>query len=743
MIEIVHEGGEPRKPSQTVMMIRSSGVKIVEQSTSEKSVLKSSERSSEPSVIVKKGSSSDVVAKQERMKVVVPEVANKPVVIMEGTRIGHVIVKPVTQLPIVNYRAIPWNYERVTVTYKGKEIKEEICETQGLTRSGRCFSLEELRKAKISKDNLVLVKKAVTKEEVEEFLRKMKPVSLPENLGTFGLGFKLTAANIRRARMLKQRAWVLPKPVPRLSRSFEKSGTRKRPATTIPSPVIDLDKELIERFEKLFNGVNMVEISEGKPKPNLNDTKAINLGDADNIRETKISVHLEPKIREEMIKALIEYKDIFAWSYDDMPGLSSDLVVHKLPTDPTFPPVKQKLRKFKNDMSMNIKKEITKKLDAKVIRVTRYPVWLANVVPVPKKDGKIRGIIRFLWMKKMRKRRYSSRHGELIVTEVLHRLCESNRNESPSIGRSFGREPLDEEYEPLRTYFPDEEVMHIDELEQTEKPGWKLFFDRAANMKGVGIGAVLISEIGHHYPVTTQLRFYCTNNMDEYEECILVLSLAADMDVQEVLVLEDSDLLVHGDLIYSPPSELHTMSAPWPFVAWGMDVIGPIEPAASNGHRFILVAIDYFTNNLMKAVCQQFKITHRNSTPYCPKKNGAVEAANKNIKKILRKMVEGSRKWHEKLPFTLLGYRTTVRTSVGATPYLLVYGTKPVIPVEVEIPSLRIVAEAVIEDDEWVKTRLEQLSLIDKKRLAVVCHGLIYQKRMARAYNKKVCPQKF
>ena len=36
------------------------------------------------------------------------------------------------------------------------------------------------------------------------------------------------------------------------------------------------------------------------------------------------------------------------------------------------------------------------------------------------------------------------------------------------------------------------------------------------------------------------------------------------------------------------------MSALWPFVAWGMDVIGPIEPKASNGHRFILVAIDYF-----------------------------------------------------------------------------------------------------------------------------------------------------
>ncbi|XP_019226103.1 PREDICTED: uncharacterized protein LOC109207612 [Nicotiana attenuata] len=145
----------------------------------------------------------------------------------------------------------------------------------------------------------------------------------------------------------------------------------------------------------------------------------------------------------------------------------------------------------------------------------------------------------------------------------------------------------------------------------------------------------------------------------------------------------------------------------------------------------------------MNEVCEQFKIEHRHPTPYWPKANGAVEAANKNIKKILRKMVQESRQWHEKLPFAILGYRTTIRTSVGAMPYLLVYGTEAVIPAEVEIPSLRIIVEAGIEDTEWVKYRLEQLSLIDEKRLAAVCFGQLYQQRMARAYNKKVRPRKF
>nr|XP_009758134.1 PREDICTED: uncharacterized protein LOC104210859 [Nicotiana sylvestris] len=108
---------------------------------------------------------------------------------------------------------------------------------------------------------------------------------------------------------------------------------------------------------------------------------------------------------------------------------------------------------------------------------------------------------------------------------------------------------------------------------------------------------------------------------------------------------------------------------------------------------------------------------HRHSTPYRPKSNGAVEATNKNIKTILRMMIQGSRKWHEMLPFALLGFCTTVRTSVSATPYLLVYGTETVIHAEVEIPSLRIIVESEIEDTEWVKIRLEQLMLIDENQL--------------------------
>ena len=52
---------------------------------------------------------------------------------------------------------------------------------------------------------------------------------------------------------------------------------------------------------------------------------------------------------------------------------------------------------------------------------------------------------------------------------------------------------------------------------------------------------------------------------------------------------------VHGDLKQMPPMPLHIMTSPWPFSTWGIDIIGKIHPTTSNGHEFILIAINYFT----------------------------------------------------------------------------------------------------------------------------------------------------
>lgn len=65
------------------------------------------------------------------------------------------------------------------------------------------------------------------------------------------------------------------------------------------------------------------------------------------------------------------------------------------------------------------------------------------------------------------------------------------------------------------------------------------------------------------------------------------------------------------------------------------------------------------------------------------------------------------------------------------------------IQTDVEIPSLIIIVGAKIEDDKWVKTRLDQLILIDEKRRTAFCLSQLYQQTMAHTYNMKVCPRQF
>ncbi|RDX64808.1 hypothetical protein CR513_56591, partial [Mucuna pruriens] len=69
--------------------------------------------------------------------------------------------------------------------------------------------------------------------------------------------------------------------------------------------------------------------------------------------------------------------------------------------------------------------------------------------------------------------------------------------------------------------------------------------------------------------------------------------------------------------------------------------------------------------------------------------------------------------WHEMLPYTLHKYLTSIRTSTKATTYSLVYGMEVVLPVEIEIPSLRVVVEAELGDTDW------------------------------RAFDKRTCPRTF
>ena len=78
---------------------------------------------------------------------------------------------------------------------------------------------------------------------------------------------------------------------------------------------------------------------------------------------------------------------------------------------------------------------------------------------------------------------------------------------------------------------------------------------------------------------------------------------------------------------------------------------------------------------------------------------GAVEAVNKNIGRILKRSTKNYKDWHLQLPYALWGYRTSIRSSTGATPNSLVYGMEVVLPIEMGVRLLRTVLESEILEE--------------------------------------------
>ena len=138
------------------------------------------------------------------------------------------------------------------------------------------------------------------------------------------------------------------------------------------------------------------------------------------------------------------------------------------------------------------------------------------------------------------------------------------------------------------------------------------------------------------------------------------------------------------------------------------------------------------------------KIEQRISSVYYPQGNGQAEATNKIIKKILAKTIKkNGRDWHEQLPYALWAYRTSERIATGATPYSLVFGDETVIPLEIEIPSLRIALKDVMKEPQYLEARLNQLEALDEKRINALKQLRTYQQRIKRSYGKKVVPKNF
>ena len=118
---------------------------------------------------------------------------------------------------------------------------------------------------------------------------------------------------------------------------------------------------ILSRKKFLLNLKNLIDFEEERrAKPNMDETQTINIGTEEDPKLVLIGSTLTLEEKSELTSLLKEYKDVFAWSYQDMPGIDPEIVQHHIALHPDSKPVKQKLRKIRPDWMLKLKEEITR-----------------------------------------------------------------------------------------------------------------------------------------------------------------------------------------------------------------------------------------------------------------------------------------------------------------------------------------------------------------------------------------------
>jgi len=132
----------------------------------------------------------------------------------------------------------------------------------------------------------------------------------------------------------------------RLNEPFEQRNPMISP--NFESPVYEAEGEEEEIPDEISR---LLEQERKTIQPHEEAIEVINLGTEEDKKEIKIGASLEASVKKRVVELLKEYVDIFAWSYKDMSGLDTNIVVHRLPLKPECPLVKKKLRRTHPDMT--------------------------------------------------------------------------------------------------------------------------------------------------------------------------------------------------------------------------------------------------------------------------------------------------------------------------------------------------------------------------------------------------------
>ncbi|RVW28898.1 hypothetical protein CK203_111944 [Vitis vinifera] len=133
------------------------------------------------------------------------------------------------------------------------------------------------------------------------------------------------------------------------------------------------------------------------------ETPIVGLSDVFGVMPIENAIETNPSIpkarlldeRIDLIQLLKAYLDVLSWSYEDMPRLDPSIIQHCLPLLPHDKLIKEKLKRLHPQWSLQMKKEIQKQLNIRFLSMAEYPQWLANVILIPKKDGRVRVCVNF------------------------------------------------------------------------------------------------------------------------------------------------------------------------------------------------------------------------------------------------------------------------------------------------------------------------------------------------------------
>ncbi|MCO5579552.1 hypothetical protein L7F22_033409 [Adiantum nelumboides] len=143
-----------------------------------------------------------------------------------------------------------------------------------------------------------------------------------------------------------------------------------------------------------------------------------------------------------------------------------------------------------------------------------------------------------------------------------------------------------------------------------------------------------------------------------------------------------------------------------------------------------------FRADLLDALLENLSIKHVHSTPYYPQCNGLVEKTNGVLCKIITKHVrDRPQDWDKQLTAALWVYRPSFKVSTQFTSYHLVYGQEALLPIKVELGSLRVLAKETTSSKEKLEQRILDLQRLELDREAASDYYITQANKKREQFN--------